>query len=318
VTPKSRSSFLSVVGLASLALVWPANASAQYHGHPGHFHGAVFVRAPYYYHPYYYPWYGYGFGIGFGFGYPYPYPYPYGYGWYPPYPYYGGYYDYTGSARLEVTPREAQVYVDGYFAGVVDDFDGMFQRLNLEPGEHDLALYLEGYRTVHQRVLFRRGTTLKITTAMQPLGPGETSEKPVPDPNRQSPYGRPGGNRMQMDQGGPPQGPPQGPPSRGYAPVPVNPADRDRDQNTTFGTLALRVQPADAEVLIDGERWDSPEGGSRLLVQLSEGSHRVEVRKQGFRPYSSTVTVRRGATETLNVSLGQGGGGVSANAALGR
>ena len=69
----------------------------------------------------------------------------------------------------------------------------------------------------------------------------------------------------------------------------------------------MRVQPADAEVLIDGERWDSPEGGSRLLVELSEGSHRVEVRKQGFRTYSATVNVRRGERETLNVSLGQGG-----------
>jgi hypothetical protein len=304
VTPKYRSIHTFVFGLVALLAFWPANASAQYHGHPGHGHGGVYVRAPYFYYPYYYPyWYGYGFGFGFGFG------YPYAYGWYPPYPYYGyGYYDYTGAARLEVTPREAQVYVDGYFVGVVDDFDGMFQRLNLEPGEHEVQLYLEGYRTVRQRVLFRRGATLKITAAMQPLGPGETSDKPVPDPSRQAQsYARRGANRMQPEQGPPPQGPPpEGPPSQGRGPVPVNPGDRDRD--TTFGTLALRVQPGDAEVLIDGERWDSPEGGSRLLVQLSEGSHRVEVRKQGFRTYSATVTVRRGETETLNVSLGQGGG----------
>jgi hypothetical protein len=292
VTPKSRSILVVAFTIAALAVIWPVNASAQYRGyhyHP-HFRGAVFIGAPYYY-PYYNPyWYGFGFGFGFG--------YPYAYGWYPPYPYYGyGYYDYTGAARLEVTPREAQVYVDGYFVGVVDDFDGMFQRLNLE-----------GYRTVRQRVLFRRGATLKITAAMQPLGPGETSDKPVPDPSRQAQsYARRGANRMQPEQGPPPQGPPpEGPPSQGRGPVPVNPGDRDRD--TTFGTLALRVQPGDAEVLIDGERWDSPEGGSRLLVQLSEGSHRVEVRKQGFRTYSATVTVRRGETETLNVSLGQGGG----------
>jgi hypothetical protein len=117
---------------------------------------------------------------------------------------------------------------------------------------------------------------------------------------------------MQMDPGGRPEGPPQGPPSQGRAPVPVQPGDRERDRDTSFGTLALRVQPADAEVLIDGERWDSPDGGSRLLVELSEGSHRVEVRKPGFRTYSTTITIRRGQTEPLNVSLGQGGG-VSAN-----
>jgi hypothetical protein len=299
VTSKSRSSLPLVAGVASLALLWPINASAQYHGHPhgGSVHGAVVVGAPYYrpyyYRPYYYR--PYWFGIGFGYGYGYPYPYPYA--WYPPYPYYYGYYDNTGSARLEVTPREAQVYVDGSFVGTVDDFDGTFQRLNLEPGRHDLALYVEGYRTVHQPVLFRRGTTLKITVAMQPLGPGETNEKPAPDSNRVPPpayTARPGGHMPA------PAGPP--PDERGRAPVPVNRGDRD----PAFGTLALRVQPGDAEVVIDGERWDSPEGGSRLLVQLTEGSHRVEVRKRGFRLYSSTVRVRRGETETLNVSLGEG------------
>ena len=31
-------------------------------------------------------------------------------------------------------PSEARVYVDGYYAGTVDDFDGLFQRLNVSPG----------------------------------------------------------------------------------------------------------------------------------------------------------------------------------------
>src|SRR5262249_42752868 len=71
-----------------------------------------------------YPW-AYG-GIGFG-GY-------YGFydpGWYDPYPpvyQSGGGYGYEGALRLKVKPREASVYVDGYFSGRVDDFDGIFQR----------------------------------------------------------------------------------------------------------------------------------------------------------------------------------------------
>ena len=65
----------------------------------------------------------------------------------------------------------------------------------------------------------------------------------------------------------------------------------------------LRVQPADAVVTIDGERWDSPEGGSRLIVQLAAGPHRVEVQKDGLRPYSSTVQIRPGETQPLNISL---------------
>ncbi len=68
------------------------------------------------------------------------------------------------------------------------------------------------------------------------------------------------------------------------------------------------MQPGDAVVVIDGERWDSPEGGSRLSVQLAAGSHRIEVRKDGFKPYSSTVQIRPGESQALNISLlvGQG------------
>jgi hypothetical protein len=42
---------------------------------------------------------------------------------------------------------------------------------------------------------------------------------------------------------------------------------------------------------------------TRLVVDLPEGPHRVEVRKDGFRTYTTTVHVRRGQTVTVNVSL---------------
>jgi hypothetical protein len=41
-----------------------------------------------------------------------------------------------GSLRIVDAPRFAPVFVDGYYAGEVDDYDGIFQRLNLEPGRH--------------------------------------------------------------------------------------------------------------------------------------------------------------------------------------
>jgi uncharacterized membrane protein len=68
--------------------------------------------------------------------------------------------------------------------------------------------------------------------------------------------------------------------------------------------VAIRVQPADAEVIVDGERWESPEAGD-LTLQLAEGSYPVEIRKEGYRPYSATVSIRRGETTSLNVSLSQ-------------
>ena len=41
-------------------------------------------------------------------------------------------------------PRDAAVYVDGYYAGIVDDFDGVFQRLTLEVGPHAIEIDADG------------------------------------------------------------------------------------------------------------------------------------------------------------------------------
>ena len=91
-----------------------------------------------------------GLSVGFGLGYPsyYSYAYPYGY-WNYGYPRdrydYDAIYGPTGTLRLKVRPRHAQVFVDGYFAGQVDDFDGVFQSLRLEEGPHLIEILADGY-----------------------------------------------------------------------------------------------------------------------------------------------------------------------------
>ena len=94
---------------------------------------------------------------------------------------------YGSSARLQVKPRHAEVFIDGYFVGTVDDFDGWSQRLNVEPGEHELIIYLAGHRTYRQPVLFRPGATIKIEHVMQPLAAGDPDEgrpQPPQSPSR--------------------------------------------------------------------------------------------------------------------------------------
>jgi hypothetical protein len=122
-----------VVGLLA---AWPADALAQRGGRGGGGRGPVVVvapqRTPTIIYP---PWYG-PFGP-FGYG-PYQYPYPYPY----PYPYRGYGYDNSADLRIQATPRETEVYVDGSRAGIVDDYDGIFQRLHLLPGDHEITLYL--------------------------------------------------------------------------------------------------------------------------------------------------------------------------------
>jgi hypothetical protein len=63
------------------------------------------------------------------------------------------------------------------------------------------------------------------------------------------------------------------------------------------------VQPGDAEVLIDGERWEGALENERLVVQLGAGTHRLEIRKEGYRSYFTDIPVRGGETRTLNVAL---------------
>lgn len=55
---------------------------------------------------------------------------------------------YYGDLRLKITPRHAAVYVDGYYAGVVDDFDGFFQRLTLEVGPHLIEVEAPGLESM--------------------------------------------------------------------------------------------------------------------------------------------------------------------------
>ena len=100
------------------------------------------------YRPYYYPYrpgLTVGFYSGYGYGYPYRYgyaPYGYGYGYaLPPAAYVTAAPGYAyGGVRIQGAPEDAQVYADGYYVGIVDDFDGAFQHLNLQAGAHRIEI----------------------------------------------------------------------------------------------------------------------------------------------------------------------------------
>ncbi len=258
--------------------------------------------SPYYYNPWFrypYGWYGAGaFGAGwYGAG-------AFG-GWYGPgwsggpFGYgQGGFYN-RASVRIHVSPRTAEVFVDGYYAGQVDQFDGTFQRLNIEPGEHEITVYADGYQTLRQRLYLQpTGNTVTIRQDLEPLQPGEVQD-PRPAPTNAVQSRTPSQPPRQQRRSG------ATPPSNVVVPErdqdPPPPPDRQAD--ASFGVLSVRVQPGGASVVIDGERWDGPDGDERLLVQLSVGSHRVEIRRNGYRSFERTLEVRAGDTETLNVSL---------------
>jgi len=245
----------------------------------------VVVRSPVvvggYYSPYwlYDPWFGFDNQYPWG---PYAYPSPY------PYRYYNV--DSGAAMRIEVTPHEAEVYVDGYYAGIVDDFDGTFQRLRARPGPHEIVLYRDGYRTVHQKLYLTPKNTIKVKYAMEPLAAGEQPEaRPEPPPPPQAGQA-------------PPMAPPPGMPGRGPA-TRRAPQGPPRGNASAYGTLAIRVQPMDADVLIDGELWHTQDAPDRIVVEVAEGAHTIEIRKAGYRAFVTQVQIRRGESTPLNVSL---------------
>jgi hypothetical protein len=120
--------------------------------------------------------YGYGYGLGYfsydpflfgGYGYS-----GYGYGGYgsggygyDPYQGGSGYgnaqgYREVGSVRLKVKPSNAQVSVDGHYVGLIDDFDGAFQRLAIEVGAHHIEVRADGYQPVTFEVMIAPGETV--------------------------------------------------------------------------------------------------------------------------------------------------------------
>jgi hypothetical protein len=278
-----------VVAACLIGSVWVHPVLAQPHGpRPAPAHGPVYGPRPGVPHFsagfYYGPWYG-------------PYFYsPWFYSsfwWYPPYayPYYYG--SFGANLKIQVQPKSAEVYVDGYLAGIVDQFDGMFHDLLVEPGTREVTIYQDGYKSIVQRLYLSAGNSYKIKGTMEKLAPGEPNEA------------RPAAMYQPPPTPGPASQAPSGMPARTHAPdsAPVESSSVQLRANSRFGQLAVRVQPGDAEVTIDGDAWKGPQGAERLVVHLPAGTHRVEVRKEGFDPFVTAVEVKEGEVTALNVSL---------------
>jgi hypothetical protein len=126
-----------------------------------------------YYRPYVFrPRFSIGFGIFAGYPVPYTYSYPY------PVPVYGygaprsevlitpGTTAYGGVA-LEITPYDADVFVDGQYAGKVQDFDGTTQPLTLAAGTHRIEIQAPGYQPMTVDVGIQAGQVIPYRGDLQ-------------------------------------------------------------------------------------------------------------------------------------------------------
>jgi hypothetical protein len=257
-----------------ILLAGPSGAGAQRHAVPRHptppapaarVHGHVFIGG-YFYDPF--------------FG-----PYP----WWPraAYPYwYFPVFDQRAELRIRLAPepaKDAAVYVDGFYAGVVHDFNGVFESLPLTAGGHRITLYLEGYGTISRNIYLSPGSMFTMRESMQPLDSGETAEPPDATPPVPPP---PHGTYR------PPVTPPRTQPAS--PPSPTSSLD--------FGTLDLRVKPSEVDVTIDGQRWATADEG-HFVVQLPAGRHRLELSKTGTFRLGTDIDINEGETNRLELNF---------------
>jgi hypothetical protein len=90
----------------------------------------------------------------------------FGWGWYSPYwgvyayPY-DGYYGYgraTGAVKFDTKVKDAEIYINGAYAGTT----GKLKNLNLRPGSYDIEIRTQGRTEFDQKVYVTAGKTLHL------------------------------------------------------------------------------------------------------------------------------------------------------------
>ncbi len=243
-------------------------------GHRGH-HGG------YRRHRHHYGCGHYGYSPGYD-----PYAFGYGFSYYSPFSYWGlgywapevhvygsgsssaplssGRYREVGQGALDLNlrPKKAEIYVDGTYVGVADQYDGFPTYLWLEAGTYEIAFYKEGYETVFRQYTVYPGVTIDVSDRMRP---GE-AVLPVPagtDPAFEPVLGA----------------------STSETPAAV-PSGGD-------GRIAIAATPGDAAVYLDGHfvgtAAEISELGAGLIVE--SGDHVVDVVRPGYENQSVPVSV---------------------------
>jgi hypothetical protein len=91
----------------------------------------------------------------------------------------------AGYLRLQVRPGTARVYVDGYYVGPVDDFNGSGPGRFLEPGPHRVEIRADGFDTITFDVRIVPNETI---TYRSDLAKGDdTPQAALPAPVRAAP-----------------------------------------------------------------------------------------------------------------------------------
>ncbi len=223
----------------------------------------------------------------------------YGHYGYPWYPYWGWYYPAWGAyprvtlrvagtapaaIETDVRPKKATVLLDGEFAGQARDYNGTWDLLWLDPGEHVVEFQAEGYKTLRQHVRVAAGGYVRLHSRLE-KGDGLDSRSTTAPPAAPEPEVQP-------------------PASRSSAPETFE----TRMGTMRTGLLKLSVSPPDAAVYLDGEFLARADELARLhgALPVALGEHTLEVVRPGYVGDSRRIVIEDGQPVRIEVGLQRG------------
>jgi hypothetical protein len=202
-----------------------------------------------------------------------------------------------GALDTDISPEKAEIFVDGRYVGVADDFDGFPTYLWLEEGTYDVAAYYPGFRTLSRQVSVYPGLVVDLDHRLEPgesVRPEDLAAKDTPirdqrlrrDQERQEDVAW----RRSTDP----------PPPADLSPAPAGPEATDAS-----GRLILEVVPGDAAIYLDGRFLGTAEEVGRLHSGLlvEPGEHQLSVVRPGYGEKRRRFSLEPGEDLTLSIDL---------------
>ncbi len=236
--------------------------------------------------------------------------------------------------KTDVSPEEAQVFLDGKYIGTADDFDGSPDYLYLGTGKYHVEFRLPGYGTYATDLDVARGQRVRLDEKLK-LEPGKSALDQFAPEAKGTPLGRvftKGGPEADDEAAPAPRRsrrPYDGWGDRDQAPAPrgydgwsdrdVAPAPRDRAPEARADVrdeplprhagnrarMRFRVTPEDAAVYVDDKYLGAGEdlAANPRGVVTDPGKHSITVTRPGYRSKTVDVTVRVGSPVDVVVEL---------------
>lgn len=199
-----------------------------------------------------------------------------------------------GAIDLDVSPERAEIYLDGQYIGIADEYDGFPSYLWLEKGTYDLAIYYEGYETIFRQVSIYPGIVIDVEDRMRSgesihpddYGPTSTVRRDARIERNREKEEAARAAEARAEEVWSEDSPVAG-------------------ASDKVGRLYISVLPSDAAVYLDGHFL----GTAGEIGQLSAGmvvqpgDHVIELVRPGFETYRKEIVVPPGERTTIELEL---------------